>query len=301
MSFQALEAVEKRLASYDGYSRINFKDAREFLLLCRELQARRSQDVHKYGRIVLDAFSSKFAEEERLLVQEQVLVAACDVGAAADARRELAKLQKRWPGSLRVRKLEGMVLEAEGKAEAAAELYKEMFEEDASQTGAAKRQVALLRGQGKTAQAIAAMCAYLDTFQGDAEAWGVLGAMYAEQGALDESIFALEECLMHSPASVPRLLAVAEARYTRALAGRATKDEDVEYARRYFAQVVELTRGQHVRALYGLCAALAKAGSKGESEAGSLAAQALVERYLSDSPDLVDAVKGTMRKMGLAR
>ncbi|CAI2184132.1 164_t:CDS:2 [Funneliformis geosporum] len=87
-------------------------------------------------------------------------------------------LNKRFPGSPRVKILEGMKLEADDKLDAALALYEEILQEDEANIAASKRRIAVYKAKGQDGQAIDALTRHLDTVYNDAEAWLELSALY---------------------------------------------------------------------------------------------------------------------------
>lgn len=63
------------------------------------------------------------------------------MGDLATANEHLEVLRKKFPGSQRVRRLEGMRCEAEGDFSAASKIYEEMLVENPANSLARKRQV----------------------------------------------------------------------------------------------------------------------------------------------------------------
>lgn len=92
-----------------------------------------------------------------MILYLQVLIAALDLHRLEDAQMELTKLQKNFPGSLRVKGLEGMLYEARAgvqssanptiaqnaghSSQQAARCYAEILKEDPCNTFAMKRRV----------------------------------------------------------------------------------------------------------------------------------------------------------------
>lgn len=70
-------------------------------------------------------------------------------------------LRKQFPGSIRVLKLEGMCLEAEGEFDKANELYESALKDHPTNSELPKRKIAVLKAQGKTTDAIAELNKFL--------------------------------------------------------------------------------------------------------------------------------------------
>lgn len=71
----------------------------------------------------------------------QMVTAALDSGDLATAHEHLEVLRAKFPGSQRVKRLEGMQCEAEGNFSAAAKIYEEMLVANPANSLARKRQV----------------------------------------------------------------------------------------------------------------------------------------------------------------
>jgi cytochrome c-type biogenesis protein CcmH/NrfG len=108
-------------------------------------------------------------------------------------------------------------------------------------------QIAVHAGHGDITTAIDVACKYLDVFQNDAVVWEQLGQLYLQAGRLEQAQFCLEEQLLLSPGDVVIMLKLADLLYEQA-------GPKVAAARGYYAKVTEISRGENVRALYGLLA-----------------------------------------------
>ncbi len=78
-----------------------------------------------------------------------------------DLQDSLNKLQKRFPGTVRVLKLEGMYLEGEGDFDKATELYDSALETHPTNAELKKRKICVLKALGKTQEAITALNEFL--------------------------------------------------------------------------------------------------------------------------------------------
>jgi tetratricopeptide (TPR) repeat protein len=147
-------------------------------------EARRDQRREAPGAIV-GLGKAQLACPEQWSVREQVLVAALDAGEGEVAAALLAELEAQFPGSLRVARLRGLVLEASGKSKEAAALYDEMIKNNPNGALGLKRKVCLLKSAGRLPEAIKGLSAFLEVFQSDA--WKELAQLYVEAGELDRS------------------------------------------------------------------------------------------------------------------
>lgn len=185
-------------------------------------------------------------------------VAACDFNAPALVRQTLGALQEAFPDSMRVGRLEGLALEAEGRFGEAEEVYAALLKKQPGNADAMKRRVALAKARAGPEEAIKLLTEYLEAYAADTEAWAELAELYLSLSMYKQAAYCLEELLLSAPHDAAKHLRYAEVMYT--LGGT----ENVLAARKYFAAAVELSGGHSVRALYGLCAcAQALAGAKG--------------------------------------
>ncbi|KAI8618565.1 hypothetical protein BC830DRAFT_1108073 [Chytriomyces sp. MP71] len=209
------------------------------------------------------------SDVERLALTEQVLVAALETGRDADAKALLSQLKRRFPdtptpsasssaavpapssaaktvvlGSLRVARLEGMVLEAEAKFDEALAIYNAALDQDETYAPIIKRKVALLMEQGKTNDAITALVHYLDHFSSDLEAWTTLSNLYLDNLMFQQAAFCLEECLVLSTHNYLFSTRYAELMMTM---------NKPRLALKYFCLAVEVTEsvGGALRSWYG--------------------------------------------------
>ncbi|KAF9972911.1 ER membrane complex subunit 2 [Actinomortierella ambigua] len=203
---------------------------------------RKPDVVVRLGKSLITSGAVKKLDADAWLVYEQVAIAALDVGDELLAHKCIEALEAKFPGSARVRRLQGMRLEAHGKLEEASAIYKAILEEDETNVLASKRQVVVLQTMGQTAEAIAALVKYLDINYTDFEAWLQLGDMYLAEHMYSQAAFCLEECLMLQPQNHIFHLKYAEILYTQ---------ENYALALKEFCRVVELCK-DHVRGLYGI-------------------------------------------------
>ncbi|KAF9167077.1 ER membrane complex subunit 2 [Actinomortierella ambigua] len=203
---------------------------------------RKPDVVVRLGKPLIISGAVKKLDADAWLVYEQVAIAALDVGDELLAHKCIEALEAKFPGSARVRRLQGMRLEAHGKLEEASGVYKAILEEDETNVLASKRQVMVLHAMGQTTEAIAALVKYLDINYTDFEAWLQLGDMYLSEHMYPQAAFCLEECLMLQPQNHIFHLKYAEILYTQ---------ENYSLALKEFCRVVELCK-DHVRGLYGI-------------------------------------------------
>ncbi|CAM9970486.1 unnamed protein product, partial [Ectocarpus sp. 13 AM-2016] len=160
-------------------------------------QIRRPDLCLQYGKQLLTYGRS--LGDELWVIHEQMVTAALDSGDVPTAHEHLQVLTRKFPGSQRVRRLEGMRCEAEGSFAAAAAIYEEMVEANPANSLARKRQVAVLIAKGDTAGAVKALNGYLAEFAADGEAWLQLAKLHI--GALNyaAAAFCYEELVLVAP------------------------------------------------------------------------------------------------------
>lgn len=97
---------------------------------------------------------------------EQVCIAALDCNELQIAQKCYQELKKEFPESLRVRKYKAMLYEVEEHYDEAVKVLNNIIEHDATNSGAKKRKIAILKAQGKNADAIKELAEYLKTYVG---------------------------------------------------------------------------------------------------------------------------------------
>ncbi|KAK7478660.1 hypothetical protein BaRGS_00030123 [Batillaria attramentaria] len=143
-------------------------------------------------------------------------------------------LNAKFPGSVRVRRLEGMLLEAEGRYEQAREVYKAILDKDDANMFARKRLVAILKAQRKIPEAIEKLNEYLKKFMTDYEGWNELCDMYLSMHDYTNACFCMEELIMSNPHNHLYHQKYADIKYTYG------GTDSMEIARTYYAQAVKL-------------------------------------------------------------
>ncbi|XP_033640668.1 ER membrane protein complex subunit 2-like [Asterias rubens] len=258
---------------------ISWDEAREQLKKWREENARQSAETLELGEYVL--LNHKKLGDEVWAVYEQVCIAALDVGDIEEAVGCIEALKTKFPQSKRVKRLQGMKLEAQGRFEDAKLVYDELLKEDPSNAMIRKRLVAILKAQDRIGDAIKELNRYLESFMADHEAWLELSDLYIQEQNYGKAAFCFEELIMSNPHNHLYHQRYAEIRYTQGGV------ESMEIARKYFAQAVKLN-SNNIRALYGLflasthLASQQKASGKSKkdnSRYATWASQQLAHRY----------------------
>lgn len=98
---------------------------------------------------------------ERLVVLEQVFVAALDCGRIKLAEDCIRVLISEFPESLRIMKHKAMLLEALERYDDALDVLENIIKKDETNAGARKRKVAILKAKGLIGDAIRELCDYL--------------------------------------------------------------------------------------------------------------------------------------------
>lgn len=175
-------------------------------------------------------------------------MAALDCGEHDTAKLSLQALQGRFSGSVRVKRLHGMCLEAEGEYDEALKFYSSALEESATNIPLLKRKVAVHRAKGDTAQAIKELTEFLEVFMNDSESWMELSDLYIQQNDYEKAAFCLEELVLANPHHHLYHQRYAEICYTQGTV------DGLELARKHFATALKLNPDS-MRALYGFCLA----------------------------------------------
>eukprot|EP00310_Coccolithus_braarudii_P019050 CAMPEP_0183338942 /NCGR_PEP_ID=MMETSP0164_2-20130417/6054_1 /TAXON_ID=221442 /ORGANISM="Coccolithus pelagicus ssp braarudi, Strain PLY182g" /LENGTH=323 /DNA_ID=CAMNT_0025508869 /DNA_START=55 /DNA_END=1026 /DNA_ORIENTATION=- len=279
-------------------SRCGYALSRNLLMAIREAKVHRPDLVSKFGVYLLQHHSSRLANEVWALY-EQVYIALLQyakVGKGGSSRGADAKemrlatqycttLSARFPGSLRVKRLKAMMLEAKGEYEVAMNEYDEIMKEDPNNLFAMKRQVACLRARNKPSEAAKKLVEHLNVVCADADAWVQLADLYLQQQQHRKAAFCMEELILINPMNYMYHIRYGEILFTIGGCERGHNAELVRTARKYFAHALELKPQNNLRALYGLllcCAAAGKGSKKGDvTELLGFTKQSLLEVYAS--------------------
>ncbi|KAK4424694.1 ER membrane protein complex subunit [Sesamum alatum] len=273
----------------------------EYLCLVRKLKLRRSDKVLKYGFSVLNdpAKRSALGPEEWTLY-EQVAIAAMDCQRLDLAKEFIKVLQRKFPESKRVGRLEAMLLEAKGLWAEAEKAHSSLLEDNQFDQVIHKRRVAMAKAQGNLAVAIEWLNKYLEIFMADHDAWRELAEIYVSLQMYKQAAFCYEELILSQPTVPLYHLAYADVLYT--LGGL----ENLHAAKKYYAATIDLTGGKNTRALFGICLCTAAIGqlTKGRNkedkeslELQSLSALALEKVYKQQSPAKLSLLSSTLRSL----
>ncbi|KAK1393753.1 ER membrane protein complex subunit 2 [Heracleum sosnowskyi] len=273
----------------------------EYLSLVRKLKLRRSNQVLKHGLSILNNSNlrSSLGPDEWTLY-EQVAVAAMDCKCVDVAKDCIKVLQKKFPDSKRVGRLEAMLLEAKGSWQQAETAYSSLLEDNPLDQVILKRRVAMTRAQGNISGAIEKLNQYLEIFMADHDAWRELAEIYVSLQMYKQAAFCYEELLLSQPMIPIHHLAYADVLYT--LGGL----ENLHTAKKYYASTIDLTGGRNTRALMGICLCtsaitqLTKGRNKEDKESlelQSLVVTALEKDYKDRSPTSLSLLTSTLRSL----
>ncbi|KAF5740531.1 Prenylyltransferase superfamily protein [Tripterygium wilfordii] len=276
----------------------------EYLCLVRKLKVRRSDKVLKHGFAILnDSKKRSSLGPEEWILHEQVAIAAMDCQCLDVAKDCINALQKRFPESKRVGRLEGMLLEAKGSWAEAEKAYSSLLEDTPFDQVIHKRRVAMAKAQGNISEAIEWLNKYLDIFMADSDAWRELAEIYVSLQMYKQAAFCYEELILSQPVVPVYHLAYADVLYT--LGGL----ENLQTAKKYYASTIDLTGGKNTRALFGICLCtsaivqLTKGKNKVEKESPELqylAATALEKDYKQRASDKLPLLTSTLRSLKIS-
>ncbi|XP_032815121.1 ER membrane protein complex subunit 2 [Petromyzon marinus] len=223
---------------------VTWEEMRDKLRKWREENCRNSEQILEVGEELINEHASRLGDDI-WIVYEQVCIAALDCSRLDLAVHCLRQLRRQFPGSHRVRRLEGMKYEFQEKYDEANKLYDEIIQEDDANTAARKRKIAILKAQGKVAEAVKELNEYLKLFVADQEAWQELADLYVSELEYSKAAFCLEELILFNPHNHLFCQKYAEVKYTQGGL------DNMEVARKYFAQALKLNN-INMRALFGL-------------------------------------------------
>ncbi|CAG8448379.1 426_t:CDS:2 [Funneliformis caledonium] len=220
----------------------DYKTAVTTLQELRKSGERKSELVVFLGESLINRGYTGKLGDEVWSVYEQIFIAALDLENDQLTIKCLENLNKRFPGSPRVKILEGMKLEADDKLDSALALYEDILKEDEANIAASKRRIAVYKAKGQDGQAIDALTRYLDAVYNDAEAWLELSALYLNYHLYQQAGFCLEELILLQPQNHFYHLKYAEVLYT---------SDNIPVALKQFCRVLELCE-DNIRALCGI-------------------------------------------------
>ncbi|XP_022168342.1 ER membrane protein complex subunit 2-like [Rhopalosiphum padi] len=223
---------------------VHLSEAQEKLKKYREDNERKSKEV-------LELWDSSVKHKikqlgnDRYLVLEQVLIAACDCNRIDVAKVCLQMLLNKFPDSLRVRRLAITILEAEEKYDEALESLDKLIKADETNAQTRRHKVAILKAKCQISEAIKELVEYLKKFMVDQEGWQELSNLYLLEGEYAKSAYCMEEMILHNSQNHLYHQRNADIRYTQG------GTENLELARAHYSYAI-LLNPNNIRALYGL-------------------------------------------------
>uniref|UniRef100_A0A5B7A3K1 ER membrane protein complex subunit 2 n=1 Tax=Davidia involucrata TaxID=16924 RepID=A0A5B7A3K1_DAVIN len=276
----------------------------EYLCLVRKLKLRRSDKVLKHGLSILNEPKKRSSlGPDEWTLYEQVAVAAMDCQCLDVAKDCIKILQKKFPESKRVGRLEAMLLEAKGSWAEAEKAYTSLLEDNPFDQVIHKRRAAMAKAQGNISGAIEWLNKYLEIFMADNDAWRELAEIYVSLQMFKQAAFCYEELILSQPMTPLYHLAYADVLYT--LGGL----ENLQTAKKYFASTIDLTGGKNTRALLGICLCTFAIGQltkgrnkedKENSDLQSLVATALEKDYKQRAPTKLSLLSSTLKSLKLS-
>ncbi|CAM6036942.1 unnamed protein product [Sphagnum compactum] len=278
-------------------------DVAQYLALVRKLRVRRSSTVARHGLALLNNSSARSKlGADVWTIYEQVAIAAMDCHALEAAKECIGALSTKFPESMRVARLEGMWWEAKGAWQQAESLYSDLLADNPSDSALHKRRIAMAKAQGNLIGAVEATNKYLETFMADHDAWRELADMYILLQMYKQAAFCFEELILSQPTNALYHLGYAELLYT--MGGL----DNLRAARKYYAAAIEMSGGQNMRALFGICmcgTAITQTKGRGRDEKDSvdllsLAGSVIVKQYKEKCPNKVDLISSILDKQLVA-
>jgi tetratricopeptide (TPR) repeat protein len=238
--------MEQLRAKLSGVAKADYFELQAILTFIKEERLRAPEAVSQVGNALITRHKQKLGDQVWSLY-ETTLLAALDCHDTALRKQCLVALKKKFPSSIRVARLEAMVLEATGQFKEAHKAYDNILGDDPADAFAMKRKVCVYKASGDMSRAIKELCKYVKVFSSDEMGWQELFDMYVQLGKYELAKFCMEELIMICPENCLYHTQYAEVLYT--MGGQA----NFELARQYYAQSLELKKERNLRALYGLC------------------------------------------------
>ncbi|WVQ63302.1 uncharacterized protein L199_001454 [Kwoniella botswanensis] len=182
----------------------------EVLSRWRTIGARRSEEVIELGLKLLK--SGKVGDQEWAL-REQLAIAALDLGQIELSQEQIKLLHYKFPNSPRVKILDGLLLESQGRSEDAKAVYEGLLRVDETNVSAHQRLISLTLSSSPTS-AIPLLLKYLDTFYSDPSGWSLLSEQYCELGMYTQALDALGHLMSLQPWDEGAVRRAGEVAYT---------------------------------------------------------------------------------------
>jgi len=132
-------------------------------------------------------------------LHEQVLVASLDLEDKVLAEVCLEELKKKFPASIRVGRLEGLIKEQQCEYEAALDIYKELLSRSPGNLMVMKRKACVYKAMGDTKGEVDELNSILKQFPADIATWQEMGEVYLSAGDHASAAHCFEEIVLLSP------------------------------------------------------------------------------------------------------
>ncbi|WWC65186.1 uncharacterized protein I303_107800 [Kwoniella dejecticola CBS 10117] len=199
----------------------------ETLARWRTIGVPHSEEVIELGRRVLDKGKGVMGDQEWAL-REQVAIAALDLGQHELSREQIKILRSKFPNSPRVRILDGLFFESQGRVDQAREIYEGLLKIDETNVSAHQRLISLTLSTTSTSTStstsnssthaeqttIPLLLRYLDIFYSDPSGWSLLSELYCDLGMYVQSLDALGHLLAIQPWDENAVRRAGEVAYT---------------------------------------------------------------------------------------
>ena len=202
------------------------------------------EQVLRVGTVLLSKAATQLGDD-KWRVMEDVFYAALRCHANDWMTATLKAIKTQFGSTAKTMRMEAAVCEYTGNLQEANGIYEAIIKTTPHDQLSCKRRCALLKADGKVELALKALNSYLETFQGDLEAWDELADIYSSECHFQQAAFAYEEVLLASPQDFWVVLRYGEIVYS--IGGLS----NLLTARGYFAQAVLLNE-TCVRAMWAL-------------------------------------------------
>lgn len=254
------ERVERLGANGNRGGLAERKDLLKFL---EDNKVRDPSLVVKFGGQMVEKYASKLGDDVWEICEE-VLISALDSGDHKTAEKMFRRLAVKFEDpsaerpSLRLKKLEAMILECCGKFKEAQKIYiHDILKHDPVNQHALRRIACIFKAAGELPTAVKKLNQYLQLFSGDVNGWLELAEIYVSMSSYECAKFCYEEAILIEPENYLYTLLYADTLYS--LGNQRSKKAETkncyDLARQYYIQSLELCPG-NVRALYGLAMCL---------------------------------------------
>jgi tetratricopeptide (TPR) repeat protein len=147
-------------------------------------------------------------------LREQIAVAALEEGDVALAETQVRLLSAEFPGSSRVGRIKGMLLEAKGEFSSALTLYNDILKKDVANVSIMKRKVCIHKAQQQWREVIEAINEIVRKFPSDVASWQELGELYLSFCDYLAAVHCFEELVLLEPRNAHYHVRLAEALYS---------------------------------------------------------------------------------------